>query len=313
MKVSRGAYYDWLNQSSYQLSESKLIIEQHIKGTFCEHKGRYGARRIMQEVRQSGLQISRYKTAGILRKFNLKAIQPRSFIPRTTDSKHAYKISPNVLVNKPWPQGVNQVWVSDITYIPLKDNRWCYLAVIMDLVSRKIIGWQLAGNMREQLVIDALKKALGKRKFKPALILHSDRGGQYCSKLYRTIITEYLIDQSMSEAANPYDNAFMESCFSRLKSEMIQGKHYECMEDARAEIFEYIEMYYNRKRLHSGLNYRSPETYENDLENQLSLTSTNNRRYIIPKKDFSARGIDSLELKHKQNSSSFPKEKGGIN
>ena len=179
---------------------------------------------------------------------------------------------------------------------------------MLDLVSRKIIGWQLGDNMKEQLVVDALRKALGKRKKIFGLIIHSDRGGQYASRLYRAILGKFNIEQSMSEADNPYDNAFMESCFSRLKAELIQGRHYHSTEDARAEIFEYIEAYYNRKRLHSSLQYNSPESYEDQLEKELSLEGTNNRRYIIPKKDFSERGIDPLALKHKQISSSLPKE-----
>lgn len=265
-------------------------MELQVKGTFVENKGRYGARRIMHSLIKSGLKISRYQAAGILRKYGLKAIQPRSFVPKTTDSRHSYAISPNLLTNRLWPQRVNEVWVCDITYIPLKDNRWCYLAVVMDLVSRKIIGWQLSDNMKEQLVIDALWMALRKRKSLIGLIIHSDRGGQYASTLYRAILRRFHIDQSMSEADNPYDNAFMESCFSRLKAELIQGRHYESTEDARAEIFEYIEAYYNRKRLHSGVEYNSPEVYEELLKNNLPLECTTSRRYIIPKKDLSKGG-----------------------
>lgn len=283
-------------------------MEQQVKDTFIEHKGRYGARRIRHSLSKDGLNVSRFLTARVLRKFGMKAIQPRSFVPKTTDSRHSYAISPNLLTNTLWPKMINQVWVCDITYVPLKENRWCYLAVIMDLVSRKIVGWQLSDNMKEQLVIDALRKAMGNRKITKMLIIHSDRGGQYGSKLYRALLSRFQISQSMSEADNPYDNAFMESCFSRLKAELIQGKHYESIEDARIEIFEYIEAYYNRKRLHSGIQYHSPEAYEQLLQNNLPLSGTNNRRYIIPKKDFSERGLDPLSLKHKQISSSLPKE-----
>jgi putative transposase len=288
-------------------------MEQQVKETFVEHKGRYGARRIMHALSKGGLKVSRYQAATVLRKLGLKAIQPKSYVPKTTDSRHSYAVSPNLLASTWWPQQVNQVWVCDITYVPLKNNDWCYLAVIMDLVSRKIIGWQLADNMKEQLVIDALRKALRNRKKLYNLIIHSDRGGQYASNLYRAILRRYEIDQSMSEADNPYDNAFMESCFSRMKAELMQDKSYETIESARVEIFEYIEEYYNRKRLHSSIEYNSPETYEQLLQKQLPLKSTNNRRYIIPKKDFSERGVDPLPLKHKQNSSSLPKEMGDIN
>lgn len=259
-------------------------MEQQVKHVFSENKGRYGSRRIIHALAKEGAKISRYKAAGVLRKFALKAIQPRSFVPKTTDSRHSYAISPNLLAGKCWPQRVNQVWVCDITYIPLKDNRWCYLGIVMDLISRKIVGWQLSDNMKEQLVIDALQKAIRKRRNIQGLIIHSDRGGQYGSKLYRGILQTHEIDQSMSDADNPYDNAFMESCFSRLKAELIGDNAYQTIENARAAIFEYIEGYYNRTRLHSGLGYNSPEEYEQVLENQLPSESTFNTRFIIPLK-----------------------------
>jgi putative transposase len=308
MKVSRSAYYEWRSQRTYQTSQMKKEIENQIKVSFAEHKSRYGARRLVHEMALKGVKVTRYKTGSIMRKLNLTAIQPKSFVPRTTDSRHSYRISPNLLAGKAWPDKVNEVWVCDITFIPLNNGRWCYLAVVMDLKSRKIVGWQIGNNMGEQLVIDALKNAIGRRKLKPGLIIHSDRGGQYASRRYRELIKAYGMNQSMSEADNPYDNAFMESCFSRIKAELIGNKAYSTVEDARAEIFEYIESYYNRKRLHSGLGYKTPDGYEQDLKNGLTSTCTNNRRYVIPKKDFSERGIDPLTLKHKQNSSSLPKE-----
>lgn len=281
MGVSRSAYYDWRKCKTYQIPESKASMEQQVKNTFQEHKSRYGARRIVHAISQTGLKISRHQATGVLRKYGLKAIQPRSFIPRTTDSRHSYAISPNLLTNRPWPKRINEVWVCDITYIPLKDNCWCYLAVVMDLVSRKIIGWQLSDNMKEQLVIGALLASIRKRKGLINLIIHSDRGGQYASKLYRTILRRYNIEQSMSEADNPYDNAFMESCFSRLKAELIQGRQYENIENARLDIFEYIEGYYNRKRLHSSLQYNSPENFESLLENELHLKNTNKQLQFL--------------------------------
>jgi transposase InsO family protein len=284
MKVSRSAYYAWKNQTSHQLSDTKLQMEQQVKHVFNENKGRYGSRRITHTLAKEGTKISRYKAAGVLRKFALRAIQPRSFVPKTTDSRHSYAISPNLLVGRHWPQRINQVWVSDITYIPLKDNRWCYLSFVMDLISRKIVGWQLLDNLKEQLVIDALQKAIRKRRNVLGLIVHSDRGGQYGSKLYRGILQTHEINQSMSDADNPYDNAFMESCFSRLKAELVGNNAYQTIENARAAIFEYIEGYYNRTRLHSGLGYNSPEEYEHILENKLPSENTINPRFIIPLK-----------------------------
>ena len=159
------------------------------------------------------------------------------------------------------PQQPNKVWVGDITYIPLAGGNWCYLSVWMDLFSRKLIGWHLDDNMQEGLITAAFKKALGVRKISPGLVIHSDRGGQYAGTVFRKMIDDNKALQSMSRADNPYDNAFMESCFSRFKAELLQDGIFETIEDARTEIFEYIEMYYNTIRLHSSLGYESPSAF----------------------------------------------------
>ncbi len=192
----------------------------------------------------------------------LSAIQPRSFVPKTTDSRHSYPICPNLLLERRAPQQPDEVWVGDITYIPLAGGTYGYLSVWMDLYSRRIIGWQLDDNMKEELVIASLKKALHSRKVSTELIIHSDRGGQYGGNQFRALIR--LPQQSMSRRANCYDNAFMESCFSRFKAELLQGGAFDNLQDAHTEIFEYIEMYYNTKRRHSALNYESPVNYENN-------------------------------------------------
>lgn len=237
-------------------------MEQQIINTFREHKCRYGSRRITKTLQQDGETVSRYKTGKVLHSYGLKAIQPRSFVPKTTDSRHPYKISPNLLLNRAIPIRPNEVWVSDITYIPLAGGQWCYLAVWMDLFSRRIIGWHLDDNMQETLITKAFKRALAGRKIQKGSIVHSDRGGQYAGKVFRKMITAKHLLQSMSRADNPYDNAFMESYFSRFKAELLQDGIFETIEDARTEIFEYIEMYYNTTRIHSSLNYQSPVNYE---------------------------------------------------
>lgn len=237
-------------------------MEQQITETFQEHRRRYGSRRIAAALRLAGEAVSRYKAGKVMGKYGLKAIQPRSFVPKTTDSRHPYDISPNLLLDRVMPQKPNEVWVGDITYIPLSGGFWAYLAVWMDLFSRRIIGWHLDDNMQEALVIAAFKKALTGRKIGKGLITHSDRGGQYAGKVFRKMIADHKMLQSMSRADNPYDNAFMESCFSRFKAELLQDGIFENVEDARTEIFEYIEMYYNTIRLHSSLKYQSPANYE---------------------------------------------------
>jgi len=237
-------------------------MEQQIIDTFREHKRRYGSRRISKALQQQGETVGRYKAGKVLRKYGLKAIQPRSFVPKTTDSRHAYRISPNLLLNRAMPSKPDRIWVGDITYIPLAGGNWCYLSVWMDLFSRKIIGWHLDDNMEATLITAAFKKALGSRKITKGLMVHSDRGGQYAGNTFRNIIANKKMMQSMSRADNPYDNAFMESCFSRFKAELLLDGIFETIEDARTEIFEYIEMYYNTIRLHSSLNYQSPCSFE---------------------------------------------------
>ncbi len=241
-------------------------MEQQIINTFREHKQRYGSRRISKAIEHTGEKLSRYKAGKVLRKLGLKAIQPRSFVPKTTDSRHHYTISPNLLLDRALPHKPNEVWVGDITYIPLAEGQWAFLAVWMDLFSRKIIGWHLQDHMREALVTDAFIKARNSRVILKGIIIHSDRGGQYAGNNFRKTIHDKKMLQSMSRADNPYDNAFMESCFSRFKAELLQDGMFDTIEDARTEIFEYIEMYYNTIRLHSSLGYKSPAQYEQDYE-----------------------------------------------
>jgi transposase InsO family protein len=237
-------------------------MEKQIIDTFQEHRRRYGARRIAAALQSEGEALSRYKAGKVLNKYGLKAIQPRSFVPKTTDSRHPYTINPNLLLDRARAQKPNEVWVGDITYIPIAGGRWADLAVWMDLFSRRIIGWHLDDNMQEALILAAFNKALKGRKKEKGLIIHSDRGGQYAGKIFRKMIADHKFVQSMSRVDNPYDNAFMESCFSRFKAELLQDGIFENLEDAHTEIFEYIEMYYNTKRIHSSLNYQSPDTYE---------------------------------------------------
>ena len=261
MKVSRSAYYQYLEPKMHK--PDKLQVEAQVVAVFKEHKRRYGIRRICSELKDRGLKAGSYKCRKIMKKHGLKAIQPRSFVPRTTDSRHPYPISPNLLLDRKPPKKPDEVWVGDITYIPLSEGRWAYLSVWMDLYSRRIVGWQLEDHMREELVIASLKKAVHTRRIQPGLILHSDRGGQYAGGDFRKQLVKRKIDQSMSRADNPYDNSFMESCFSRFKAELLEEGMFDSLEDAHTEIFEYIEMYYNPKRKHSSLDYKSPMQYEN--------------------------------------------------
>jgi len=284
-------------------------MEQKIIDTFHEHKRRYGSRRISKSLGNKGEKASRYKVSKTLRQYGLKAIQPRSFVPKTTNSRHTYQISPNLLLDRPKPGKPNEIWVGDITFIPLSGGNWCYLSVFMDLFSRRIVGWQLDDNMKETLVTATLNKAIGSRKIDKDLIIHSDRGGQYGGKMFRTIIKKRKMLQSMSRADNPYDNAFMESCFSRFKAELLQDGIFETIEDAQTEIFEYIEMYYNTLRLHSSLDYQSPDEYEKQFEKNGTFEMHKQGTMLYTEESpLIERGIEPLPIKHKQEDSALPKE-----
>jgi putative transposase len=263
--VSRSCYYVYRKAGAAPQSLTKKKIEEQVVKAFTLHKRRYGIRRLLPELADQGLKIGHQKVRGILHRHGLKAIQPKSFVPRTTDSRHPYPISPNLLKDKAFPVRVDQVWVGDITFIPLQGGKWGYLAVWMDLFSRKVTGWQLRAHMREELVMEAFVKSWNGRRADKGLIIHSDQGGQYAGNKFRKLINGHSTLQSMSGVANPYDNAFMESHFSRFKAELLQGGCFEGLEDARKEIFEYIEMYYNPVRRHSALGYISPVAFERQM------------------------------------------------
>ncbi|TXK50055.1 IS3 family transposase [Pontibacter qinzhouensis] len=259
--VSRSAYYGWLSACGV-VDKREEETERLVLEAFQDHRRRYGVRRLVAELKAQGLEIGAYKVRQVLQKHELKAIQPRSFVPRTTDSRHPYPISPNLLLELAFPTAPNQVWVGDITYIPLAGGGFLYLAVWMDLYSRRIVGWRLDAHMQEELVVEALRRALATRTVAPGMLVHSDRGGQYAGKAFRRLLDKHKTCQSMSRADNAYDNAFMESCFSRFKAELLEGGAFENKQDAQTEIFEYIEMYYNTRRRHSALGYLSPMHYE---------------------------------------------------
>lgn len=265
MKISRSSYYQWVDSKTYQSSNLRQKEESEIVSTFHTHKRRYGVRRIVKELASRNMSVGSYKVRGALRRNGLKAIQPRKFIPKTTQSRHRYGMSPNLLKEAPLPRKPNKVWVGDLTYLPMRDGKWLYLSVWMDLYSRRIVGWDLEDHMQESLVNSSFKKGLVGREVRSGLIAHSDRGSQYAGKLFRNLLTTHRLLQSMSGPDNPYDNAHMESFYSRLKAELIGNKQYTNKQEARRDIFEYIEIYYNRQRRHSALDYNSPADFESKL------------------------------------------------
>jgi putative transposase len=264
LEVSRTAYYRYLRGASYQPTPLKEKQLKMVKETFWEHKRRYGSRRLLVELQEQGYRIGRHRVRRLMKQQGLTAIQPKSFVPRTTDSRHGKRICPNLLLGQPLPKAPNLVWVSDITYLPLVSGQWGYLGSWMDLFSRKIVGWQVDSHMKDELIISALSKALTHRQPAPGLIAHSDRGGQYVSDELRALLNDHHVRQSMSRADDPYDNAFAESFWSRFKAEVLEGGAFLDLEDARTEIFDYIELYHNRIRRHSSLGNKSPLTFENE-------------------------------------------------
>ena len=231
-----------------------------IRQIFHRHKRRYGARRIASELRDLGHTCGERRVSRLLKIQGLQAIQPKSFKPRTTDSRHTLGYSPNLLLESDAPDSINQLWVGDITYIPLAGKQFLYLSMLMDRYSRCVVGWKLSGNMTEDLVIGALRIAIQQRQPPSDLIHHTDRGGQYASKRYRHILRRASMKQSMSRADNCYDNAFMESCFGTLKMEL-EMTEYENQRAAHKEIKAYIA-YYNTQRKHSSLGYLTPAQFE---------------------------------------------------
>ena len=270
LQVSRTAYYRYQRGGSYQVTAAKEEQLRAVGEIFWSHKRRYGQRRVLADLREQGYSIGRHRVRSLMQQQGLRAIQPKSFVPRTTDSRHGKRICANLLLNQALPTAPNQVWVSDITYLPLADGNWAYLGSWMDLYSRIVVGWKVDGNMEDRLIVDALRQGLHKRQPAPGMIAHSDRGGQYVSDELRKLIDKHKIRQSMSRKDDPYDNAFAESFWSRFKAEVLEGGAFLNVEDARTEIFEYIEAYYNRVRRHSALGYKSPLHFESDYYTKLA-------------------------------------------
>ena len=238
-----------------------------IEAIFIEHRRRYGYRRIAHELADHGLVCSQQRVRRLMKQRGLQALQTRRFVPVTSDGK-ASRPAPNLLRGSFLPDAANRVWAGDITYIPSAAG-WLYLAVVIDLFSRRIIGWSLADHMRASLVCDALRQAIGSRAIRePGLIFHSDRGSQYGSTCFRSALAGAGLVQSMSAKANPYDNAWTESFIGTLKTEMLGDAIFDSIQDARLAIFDYIEAYYNTKRKHSSLDYQTPNQAE-----AISLTS----------------------------------------
>ena len=264
LEVSRSGFYAWRSGQESQRGVQDRELIPRISAVFWRHRRRYGARRIAVELGSEGVACGVARVARLLKTQGFRAIQPRSYTPKTTASRHRLGYNQNLLVDRAAPTRSDEVWVGDITYIPLAvsrgSGRFGYLSLLLDLWSRRIVGWEYGSSMEEDLVLGALKRAIAARQPGPGLIHHSDRGGQYAGKRYRAVLRRAGVQQSMSAAGDCYDNAFMESCFGTLKTEL-ELVAYAGDAEALREISEYVR-YYNEERRHSSLGYVSPVEFE---------------------------------------------------
>ena len=263
LSVSRSGFYAWQAPEMSAREQRDAELAPLVREIFHQHRRRYGARRIAAELADRGESCGVARVARLLETQGLQALQPQSYRPRTTNSRHRLGYSPNLLRDRAAPQQINEVWVGDITYIRLRGGRFGYLSVLMDLYSRRIVGWEYQESMTDALVLAALRKAIRSRQPPAGLIHHTDRGGQYRSTDYRQVLHRAGMEPSMSDAGNCYDNAFMESCFGSLKRELELDEYADSLEAVRA-LSEYVR-YYNRDRRHSSLGYLTPAEFEEQL------------------------------------------------
>lgn len=260
--VSRGGYYRWLHRPQGPRAQRAHELAQEVSKVYHEAKGVYGSIKITRELRRRNHHVNRKTVARLMNALGIKSKVCRKFRVQTTDSNHANPIAPNTLnQNFGMVTGPNQCWGADITYIATGEG-FLYLAGIMDLYSRKIVGWSTSESLATELIERAMISALQSRKASSGLLHHSDRGVQYTSSSYRQLLEERGIELSMSRKGNCYDNAVIESFWGKLKTEMVNHTKFETKAQARWAIFEYIEMFYNRKRLHAALGYVSPVEFE---------------------------------------------------
>ena len=263
LDVSASGYYDWQSRCSCPgfRARQDQALKQEIQSIHTGSRKTYGSPRIVMELRKSGARHGRNRVARLMKQEGLCGRQKRRYRVQTTDSNHDQPIAPNRLAEAPKASAPNQIWVADITYIQTGEN-WLYVAAIMDLYSRKIVGWAMAERIDTALILKALFMALLHRQPPASLLFHSDRGVQYASADYRNALTQAGLVASMSRKGNCYDNAAMESFWSTLKLELVYRRKFENRAQARQEIFDYIEAFYNRQRIHSSLGYLSPVDFE---------------------------------------------------
>jgi putative transposase len=260
LTVSRSGYYDWRGRALSSRAQLRELLDTRVREVFDAEKGRIGSPRVSRRLKAQGHTDGHNQVAQSLQRQGLRAKAARKF-KATTNSNHSLPVAENLLEQNFEADQPNQKWVSDITYIAT-DEGWLYLAVVMDLYSRVVVGWSMSERMTVQLTCDALRMALFRRHRPRGVILHSDRGSQYCAHEYQTLLRDHGLICSMSARGNCYDNAAMESWNHSLKVEAVHGERFVSRAIARSQVFDYIEVYYNRQRLHSKLGYKSPTEFE---------------------------------------------------
>ena len=264
LEVSRSGFYDWLLRTPGTQARRRDALAVQVKAAFQSSRQTYGSPRIARQLVQEGVATCRHTVAKLMQEAGLAGRQPRRFIPQTTDSDHDQPMAPNRLDQQFAAGHGTPAWVSDITYIPTAEG-WLYLAAVMDLRTRRILGWAMEAHMRVELVLEALHMAIGRMRPSEHLIHHSDRGVQYACQAYRELLHSQGLTCSMSRTGNCYDNAVMESFWATLKVEEVYRQTYATRDQARQALFSYIEQFYNRQRRHSTLGYLSPEAFAASL------------------------------------------------
>ena len=259
--VSASGYYAWRGRPESQRERDNQVLLDHIKAVHAASRKTYGSPRVHAKLNKQGIHCNKKRVERLMRMHHIRGKRRGRRRVKTTDSAHNLPVAPNLLNRQFEADAPNRKWVTDITYIPT-DQGWLYLAAIVDLFSRRVVGWSMASTMHGSLVRNALRMALAGRRPQAGLLHHSDQGSQYASFVYQSLLGDQQMVVSMSRTANCYDNAAMESFFATLKCELVHERHYRTRAEARQDIFEYIEVFYNRQRLHSSLGYLSPEEYE---------------------------------------------------
>ena len=260
LDVSRSGYYAWRKRPVSAREMANRELYKKIEAVYNESHGTYGSPRIYHQLKRQGVACSENRVARLMRLRGLQAKQTKQY-KATTKRNKSHPVAPNLLKRDFVAERPNQKWLSDITYIPTQEG-WLYLAAVLDLFSRRIVGWAMSERMTGDLTVAALQMAIHRRRPDLALIHHSDQGSQYTDGEYQALLKDHGIQISMNGVGSWYDNAPMESFFGTLKSEWVNHRAYRTRDEARADIFYYIEAFYNRRRLHSSLDYFSPEEYE---------------------------------------------------